>query len=457
LCCTLLIMLSPWLVEDRDRMTFQTPADKSLFVQRFGYITYHNLDIATFAASRIRPLFFSGEYVESINEHSRYTLSETSPHFGELSDQNVIMIMCETCEEYAFVPELTPNYAALQEKSVVFERFYSAAKNNYTYDAEMKALTSMMYSLSDNHMYTFGENTYRNALPHVLSETGYTTNSFHNYDVNFFNRDTMHDSLGFDRFLALADEELDQGDYWPLDSVMFEDWRERIAPVQDDPFFSFVLTVTPHGPHTKYREELGPYYEAIERHPVYRDYEREFKTLLAAQMDFDKGLGTLLDHLEEEELIDETMVVLFSDHKNYSSLEITKKYTEESDDPYAIERVPMLVYHDRLQPRVKDTLGSHYDVTPTIFDLLGIRYYQDFYHGESLFLEERSDRPIILTHSSWISLEMVVRANEVISGNDDPEHYRRVKQEIADTIDYYERMFFSDYFADHASIPEDHG
>jgi lipoteichoic acid synthase len=455
LCFTLMIMLSPWMVEEKERLTFQTPADKSLFVQRFGYITYHNLDIVTFAASRIRPLFFTDEYIENINEHSRYELSETSPYFGEFKDQNVIMIMCETCEEYAFIPDLTPNYYALREKSVAFDQFYSAAKNNYTYDAEMKALTSMMYSLSDNYMYTFGENTYQNALPHVLREKGYTANSFHNYDVTFFNRDTMHTSLGFEHFLALEDEEIDQGDYWPLDSIMFADWHDRIAPVQDDPFFSFVLTVTPHGPHTKYREELKAYYDIIEEHPIYRDYEDEFKTLLAAQMDFDKGLGILLDHLEDTDLIDETIIVMFSDHKNYSSFEITEKYTEDSDVPYAIERVPMLIYHDRLQPKVSETLGSHYDVTPTVFDLLGIRYFQDFYHGESLFLEERTDRPIILTHSSWISSEMVVQADEVVRGNDDPENYVAVKQKIHDTIEYYEQMFFSDYFADHVSIPED--
>jgi phosphoglycerol transferase MdoB-like AlkP superfamily enzyme len=159
--------------------------------------------------------------------------------------------------------------------------------------------------------------------------------------------------------------------------------------------------------------------------------------------------------LEDTDLIDETIIVMFSDHKNYSSFEITEKYTEDSDVPYAIERVPMLIYHDRLQPKVSETLGSHYDVTPTVFDLLGIRYFQDFYHGESLFLEERTDRPIILTHSSWISSEMVVQADEVVRGNDDPENYVAVKQKIHDTIEYYEQMFFSDYFADHVSIPED--
>jgi phosphoglycerol transferase MdoB-like AlkP superfamily enzyme len=31
----------------------------------------------------------------------------------------------------------------------------------------------------------------------------------------------------------------------------------EMVPIQEDPFFSFVITVTPHGPHDHYREELS--------------------------------------------------------------------------------------------------------------------------------------------------------------------------------------------------------
>jgi phosphoglycerol transferase MdoB-like AlkP superfamily enzyme len=55
---------------------------------------------------------------------------------------------------------------------------------------------------------------------------------------------------------------------------------------------------------------------------------------MAAQMDFDKGLGLLLDDLEEKDLMDNTIIVFFSDHKNYSTIEITEKYKEDSDIPY---------------------------------------------------------------------------------------------------------------------------
>ena len=81
-------------------------------------------------------------------------------HSGELSSfegQNVILIQCETCEQYAFSRAYTPNYYRLYDEGIRFDNFYSAAKSNYTYDAEMKALSSMMYFQADNFMYSFGE------------------------------------------------------------------------------------------------------------------------------------------------------------------------------------------------------------------------------------------------------------------------------------------------------------
>jgi uncharacterized sulfatase len=226
---------------------FNTPADKSLFVQKFGSITYHTKDIITYAGNAIKPLLYADDYIEEIDQVVTQTLAEKSALYGFLEGQNVIMIMCETCEDYAFTREHTPNYYRLHDEGISFTNFYSAAKSNYTYDAEFKSLTSMMYFQADNFMYSFGNNTYTNALPHVLGEFGYTANSFHNYYQTFFNRDQIHPNMGFERYYAFEDLAIEENGNWPLDSIMFEKFKDLIVPIQDDPFFSFVMTVTPHG------------------------------------------------------------------------------------------------------------------------------------------------------------------------------------------------------------------
>ena len=127
--------LSPVIINANDFLTYTTPADKSLFVQKFGSITYHAKDIVTFANNAIKPLLYAEEYADDLDETITYTIADQSPLFGALEGQNVIMIMCETCEEYAFTEQYTPNYYRLKNMGLYFNNFYSAAKNNYNYDA----------------------------------------------------------------------------------------------------------------------------------------------------------------------------------------------------------------------------------------------------------------------------------------------------------------------------------
>lgn len=440
------LMFTPTIINDADQILFDTPSDKALFVQKFGSITYHAKDIITYTTNAIKPILFKDDYVVDINDRVSDEFAPQTSLYGMLEGKNVIMIMCETCEEYGFTPEYTPNYYRLREQSLYFNNFYSAAKSNYTYDAEFKALTSMMYFQGDNFMYTYGNNAYPTALPNMLYNFGYTTNSFHDYYADFFNRDEMHMSIGFENYRGVEQLIVEENEFWPLDSLMFDQFKDYIAPIQQTPFFSFIITVTPHGPHDKYRQELAYYYDILDQDPNYVDESLEFRTLTAAQMNFDEGLGILLDDLERKDLMDDTVIILFSDHKNYSSQPITYEKTPNSDIPFEIEKVPFMIYAPGIAAGESDVLSSHYDITPTLLDLLGISYYQDFYYGESLFVDQREDRPIILSYSSWIAQTHRVQFGEIVSGEIDEESYLEMKNEIYNTIQFYEKIFFSDYF-----------
>jgi len=442
------LMTSPLVISAYDQITYRTPADKTVFVQKFGSITYHSKDIVTFISNAIKPVLYAEDFKDEINSRVTLDLADQSSLFGALNGQNVIFIMCETCEQYAFTPELTPNYYRMKNEGLYFNNFRTAARNDNTYDAEFKSLTSMIYMQSDNYMHTFGENTFNNALPNVLRQFGYTANSFHDFEGSFFNRNVIHPNMGFERYYALEDMDVEVSDptIWVQDSIMFEQFKDLIAPIQDEPFFSFVLTVTPHGKHDKYRDNLEEYYALIDQDPELSSRELEFRTLMAAQMDLDKGLGILLDDLESKNLLDSTTIVLYSDHKNYSSQEMTFKYTENSEIPYEVDKVPMIIYSSVLGSGEMDVLSSHYDLTPTIMDLLGIPYYRDFYYGQSLFLENRVDKPIILAYSSWISSEMVVYDEMIVGGSEDFERFMEIRLSIFNTIDLFEKMFMSNYF-----------
>lgn len=440
------LLLAPNIVDRTDQILFNTPSDKALFVQKFGSITYHAKDIFHYTTNVIKPILFKENYIIDINSQVTNELAPQSPLYGTQSGKNVIMIMCETCEQYGFVEDYTPNYYRLKNMSLYYDEFFSAAKSNYTYDAEFKSLSSMMYYQADNYYYSYVQNAYPTLLPNMLAFEGYTANSFHNYNKTFFNRDKIHLNFGFDSYSALEDLVSDPKYYYPLDRDMFEQFKDRIAPIQENPFFSFVITVTPHGPHDFYRDEFKPYYDILNQDLRFKDELLEFKTILAAHMNFDEGLGLLLDDLEAKNLMDDTIIVLFSDHKNYSSQHITLEKTPNSNIPFEIEKVPFMIYAKGLEVGVSHLVSSHYDITPTLLDLLGISFYKDFYYGQSFFIENREDKPIILSYSSWITSTHRVQFGQVVMGTLDERTYFEIKEDIFKTIQFYEKIFFSDYF-----------
>lgn len=465
------LIAAPVLLSSYNYLVYKIPQDKGLYVERFGLLTYHTQDIINFISNRFDSSFREEDYLAYIEEKLEPEDFIPSIYFNQLQGDNVIMIMLETGEQYAFDPILTPNLFRLMNRGIYFDNFYSAAVRNYTYDAEFKSLTSMMYFNQDNFMHTYGENIYYNALPYRLLQNGYTTSAFHNFEGEFFNRNVIFPNLGFENFYSEEDMELSKTDFWALDSEMIEQMIDQIAPIQESPFYSYILTVTSHGPHNNYRQELEPYYQAILNYVAENDFpedspfymlkmrekeekmsmlELQFLTLMAAQMDFDKGLGILLDSLEEKDLLDSTTIILYSDHKNYSSLDLTETFTQNSERAYEIDKVPLIISSSKLpQGTINSELISHYDLAPTVMDLLGIYYKPEYYWGQSIFLQERVDKPIILSHSNWISEEMFVSSDQDV---EDPElnveRILEMKTEIIEIINLYLAFFITDYFND---------
>lgn len=436
-------------LSDQDKVILDQPNDKSRFIENYGSLTYHLKDLSNFATNLILPMIFAEEYYEELRENPEEILAIQSPFYGDSKDKNVIMIMCETCEEYGFSRLYTPNYYRLADASLIFNQFFSAAKSNYTYDAEFKSLTSMMYFESDNYMYTYGENTYQNALPWILRDYGYTTGSFHNFSGNFFNRKQIHPQLGFDDFYAMEDMNLSLNENWPLDSEMFYQMKDLIVPVQDAPFFSFIITVTSHGPFDQLRPELNHHYEKLKQDETLMDASIEHLTFLAAHMEFDQGLGVLLDDLESKMLLEDTVIILFSDHKNYSSPKLTEEYSGELLNPMDLDRVPLLIYIPGMNHEIIDTLGSHYDLTPTILDLLGIPFYSNYYYGESLFLTKRLDLPIILSPSTWITTLYRIINDQVVFGETFDDQIESDRMLVSEKIEFFKKLFITDFFSSH--------
>lgn len=108
-------------------------------------------------------------------------------------------------------------------------------------------------------------------------------------------------------------------------------------------------------------------------------------------MGLDEAIGVIIDKLKEYDIYDNTTIVLYADHNAYyENLSNRVKGIETWDTSRMIElnTVPFILSSPGLKSRnveFDNRFCSAYDIIPTILDLLGIKFNQNFYIGRSLF------------------------------------------------------------------------
>ncbi len=199
-------------------------------------------------------------------------------------------------------------------------------------------------------------------------------------------------------------------DYFPAKLMtLAADWVEENH--ERDDFFLMIDCFDPHEPFDPprhYVDLYDPYYEGEETvWPTYgwnkltEEETKHVRALYAGELTMvDYWIGYLLDRFEQLRMMDDTMIVLTTDHghmfgehgimgKPWSGISDSNMYEE-------VSHVPLVVYHPKLQQpgRRNDGLVQLVDLYPTILDAFGIKPPAGT-HGKSmlpLILDEDVER-----------------------------------------------------------------
>jgi phosphoglycerol transferase MdoB-like AlkP superfamily enzyme len=331
-------------------------------------------------------------------------------YHGFLAGANVITILVETLQPFAINEVLTPNLYKLNQEGLYFPNNYSENKTNVS---EMIAITGnypTFYFLPKTYDYDFSQ-----SLPNVLREDNYHTGYFHDNVGSFYNREKFFEDLGFDDLYFHEDLFPDKemwhwGGNYNLDSLTVESVIDKIET--EGNFYYYWSTMITHGPYNNSSEninlftELG-YFDQIDtaendglwENPLSEVEEDALKIRYyqAAVMDFDKALGKLLDFLEENSILDDTILVLFGDHNVYYH-DLSKKMYEESGSEYynfEMYKTYLNIYNPLLTNKFLETNSTNviekfvslYNIVPTVFELLGYEYNQNFMMAEPVFTD----------------------------------------------------------------------
>ncbi len=369
---------------------------------------------------------------------------DNSDMFGVDEGNNVIMIMMESLEWYAFSdgsynsknlsPELTPNVYALANEGIVATEFFAKSKTNFSEGIGFIGsypIGKYMEQVTRNS----GDEQYDFTLPHVLKDNGYTTGYFHTNESDYYDRDKTHPKLGFDGVYCWDYEEFgydggyDWGEwikeedfvYSALDYMIPEKSNKNIYGEDAQKFFTFYTTVGTHGPYdnnskcgdqVEYREFVK-YGNTANLPEDQREYTEWYKNVLrdysdkgslfikrlvnyeATVVGFDRALGVLINQLKEYGIYDDTTIVLYSDHNAYyHTLSNDLKGlpgTEYMD--MDLNTIPLIIKSAGVASKTRDgarltqidRFCSAYDLLPTVLDLLGIKFNKRLYIGNSIF------------------------------------------------------------------------
>lgn len=356
--------------------------------------------------------------VSELNAQTEYT--------GLSANNNVITVMVESLEWFAIDDQLTPNLYALTQNALNFQSFYARNKTNVSEGVGI--LGSYPKSTQFSTFYRSNSAVEAKSLPFSLpnmikaNNSNYVTNYFHNYYGYFYGRDSILPTFGFDTVTCLEniDEYLDNppakfNDFM-CDSIMIDACINEIAPT-NKPFYSHITTVSMHGEYDFERPRIAEFVAEVNNNLDYlRDYLPNnsngvynlptnthdlnlFKNYKAAAMETDKAIGKLFKHLQDNNLLDNTTVVIYADHNTYLS-QLTNKMKGFSDTELfntELYRIPLLIYDEKATTKFKaenggsnivDDFCTTFNIVPTVMDLLGIDYKPDFYQGTSVFTDD---------------------------------------------------------------------
>ena len=373
------------------------------YLKNFYDLTFVNLDNSEEAEIK--------KYVEEnvVEENTSATL------YGD----NLIVFMLESYEWFAIDPYLTPNLWKLKtgedlpestkvpSQAVVFDGYVS---NNKTNMSETISILGHMPSIN-SAAFQPNDLTVAYSLPTLFKAQGYTTSYFHSWKGKFYNRRTNLKNVGFENFYSLEDYTAENKSttfkQFNRESDFASQFIDKIAPT-DKKFMSFYTTVSTHGTYTVINDRFADYYAAYDANKeniktwltdngyVYPtdDYgQKILRHYKCAAMDTDALIGVLFEHLTQNNMLDNTTVLLYSDHNAYyhNLTQLIKGTDIEDAGNLKTHTVPLMIYSSKLAGQTISNFCNTYDLYPTICNAFGLKYSKAFCLGVDLLSPDISN------------------------------------------------------------------
>ena len=359
---------------------------------------------------------------------------------GLLKGKNVIAVMMESIDTWMIDETHTPTLYNLLRNSINFKNYYAPFfGTGFTFSSEFAFNTGLFAPSSAGSASNFSTNSFPYALARLFKEAGYTTNSFHFNSAEFYNRGIMHKSFGYDKYHPLAEFGM-EGTEAELDSNMIQNDALYNKMTEKIPFFNFIITYSAHLPYTgnsaklelakEYRQDLLD----DTMHP-----EKNNVHILAA--DTDEFFRQLLLRLEQDGLLQDTVIVAFTDHFAYG---VSAGMLTEWKNQDHSHRVPAFIYAPGVAPRTVDKPMMTIDWAPTLVNLFGLST-EARYVGSDIFDPSNGGFAYLETRA-WMDENMYHEPTEEDELLPDAPYIQKQNQRVIDMMEVNDAVVLNDYY-----------
>lgn len=430
LTCVFVIVLAISLYSIKDVRKFNNQYNREYIVKKYGLYLYTFND-----------LFQSFEFDDTL-EYDNYSLAYKNYYSCEFKKENkvndftdrflgknVLFIHAESIQNFLIDLEIngeyvTPNINKFAKEGIYFSKFYPQISVGTSSDTEFTLLTGLLPSSNGTVFVNYYDREYP-SLVDGFNSIGYHTFSMHGNDREYWNRATMHEKMGYNKFYGMESymiPDILSDEYVGLGISDKEFFRQSIPMLKDirnnnEKYMGTIITLSNHSPFNDL-EKYGDFDVSLDY--SYTDNGKKYNTKLdylegttmgnyiKSSHYADMAFGEFMNSLEEDGLLDNLVIVFYGDHESriskkefdfmYNYDPVTGGLLDDNDPSYIdvnqyyyelLRNTPLIIWSsdEEFNMNISEVMGM-YDVLPTIANMFGFK--EDYSLGHDIFSDEEN-------------------------------------------------------------------
>ncbi len=361
---------------------------------------------------------------------------------GLFRGKNVICVMMESIDSWMISEKYTPTIHKMMQNGFHFTKYIAPFfGSGFTFSSEFAFNTGHFTPSSAVSASIFSENSFPYAMANLFKEKGYAVNSFHFNTPDFYNRGVMHEAFGYEKYHSIQAFGIPEKEA-ELDSAMMETDAVYEKMTEKTPFCDFVITYSAHLP---YNTETGKMALAKEKYPELIDEEMavEKNNAMILAKDTDKFFELLLQRLEEDGILRDTVIVCYTDHFAYGISD--EALLAECKNGDINHRVPAFIYAPWIKNNRIEKPMMTVDWLPTIVNLFDLPKGGKYIGGDIL-APENGGFAYFETYA-WMDERMHYTPKTITVYTPEEEIYiEKQNKRVRDTMAINDSMVMGDYY-----------